>query len=475
MKVFKRKIHNSQANYFLEIVPNLETKVQGSYNLDKELKSYLEDHNALVVSDMKPFNENHFLYSLSPDWKFKIDESVLSIIGEEYKNLDNQIIFASTKDRHSRSEKFQLMKTYFKETNKKEYEWFPKLYDHNIVGSEISIEVWEEKNEIIIITTIQSYKELVQTMIDKKVNSSIDFLKGGKNEIYYDSPGSGKSYFVKQHYEKDESIFFRTTFHPEYTNSDFVGQIIPTLDSDNEVVYKFSPGTFTIALINALNNPDRSVILIIEEINRGNAAAIFGDIFQLLDRNSDGRSIYSINNENLVFYINKERSYKIDKIFIPSNLSIVATMNTSDQNVYPLDTAFKRRWNLIKIKNDFSNNNHLANLFVPSTDTTWKKFVTTINSYIVNNPEKLNIFGEDKTIGVYFVSKNELSNIANDESDDGVKTNKLFAEKVLFYIWNDIAKLSPLFWFESEYKTFDSVLEGFAEKGLDIFVEGIFK
>lgn len=477
MRVFKRIVKKSQAHFLLEKVPNRGTNDQCSYNLPIELKEFLLENNALVENTLLSENDLHTVYELVPGWSFKLDESVYEIIGDSFKSVDNKILFVATTDSAGRSAKFQLFRSYFSVNNLPEHQWFVVLYNNNFVGAEIIITVDEKSSEITMGNRIISKQPIVaQGDGDLDLNNFIEetALRDGKNEIYYGAPGCGKSYYVKQKYDIPNNIVLRTTFHPEYSNSDFVGQITPKIDEDKNVVYEFNPGIFTLALINALNNPNSRVILVIEEINRGNASSIFGDVFQLLDRGQDGKSIYSIDNENLVSFINEKIKGSISKIYLPSNLSIVATMNTSDQNISPLDTAFKRRWNLVKIKNVFTEDNELASLFVPMTDLTWKNFVEKINSYIIDNANQLNIFGEDKCLGVYFVGKNELSNIPNDESEDGIKANKLFSEKVLFYIWNDIAKLSPLLWFKPEFKTFDSVIDGFERNGIDIFIGSIF-
>lgn len=150
-------------------------------------------------------------------------------------------------------------------------------------------------------------------------------------------------------------------FHPDYTYSDFIGQILPCVEENGQVTYKFTPGPFTNILKDAFNNPTEEYVLVIEEINRGNAPAIFGEVFQLLDRkveisdiNDDGLPIgtseYGITNANMARIIYDDPTHKVR---IPSNLSIIGTMNTSDQNVFTLDTAFQRRWNMRLIENNF--------------------------------------------------------------------------------------------------------------------------
>ena len=175
-------------------------------------------------------------------------------------------------------------------------------------------------------------------------------VKGGENVILYGVPGAGKSHTIKNEYCKDDICVERLVFHPDYTYSDFVGQILPHVADDGLVGYEFAPGPFTKLLRKAYIDPEKRYFLVIEEVNRGNAPAIFGDIFQLLDRDGDGNSQYEITNADIAKAVYKNESHKVS---IPSNMSILCTMNTSDQNVFTLDTAFQRRWNMRLIKNKF--------------------------------------------------------------------------------------------------------------------------
>lgn len=279
------------------------------------------------------------------------------------------------------------------------------------------------------------------------------------NMIYYGIPGSGKSYIVDEKYNDLEYKIYRTTFHPEYTNSDFVGQIIPTV-KDNKVEYNFHPGAFTLALKYALENKDKKVCLIIEEINRGNSSAIFGDIFQLLDRNEEGKSKYEIFNGPILDYLN-ENGMNLERIHIPSNMWIIATMNTSDQNIFTLDTAFKRRWKMEYIKNIFADNDkskELKNKVIPFGEkypnVTWEKFVNKINNHIIHDTSGIN--AEDKQLGKYFVSVEEIDNM------------KEFSEKILSYLWEDVAKLNASYWFGT-ISSYEELLESFNKNTLDVF------
>ena len=174
-------------------------------------------------------------------------------------------------------------------------------------------------------------------------------ITGGTNILLYGVPGSGKSWTIEHEYCHKDSVVERLVFHPDYTNADFIGQILPVVDADKQVTYEFTPGPFTTIIRDAYRNPMREYILIIEEVNRGNAPAIFGEVFQLLDRTVApktvegitypvGTSEYGITHKYMAEKIYGDPSHKVR---IPSNLSIVGTMNTSDQNVFTLDTAFQ--------------------------------------------------------------------------------------------------------------------------------------
>ena len=315
----------------------------------------------------------------------------------------------------------------------------------------------------------------------------LDYNKGAVNEIYYGVPGCGKSYKVDEIYNDKENKVIRTVFHPEYSYSDFVGQIVPLLttvkDGDvdvKKISYEFKNGPFVEALIEAYKNKDRKVVLIIEEINRGNAAAIFGEIFQLLDRDENCASKYFINNDQITQALDKvlRPATSFSEIRIPGNLFVIATMNTSDQNVFTLDTAFKRRWDMKRISNNFNGDygSDLGKMYVPGSEITWKDFVDRINNYIVNN-NRTGLYSEDKQIGAYFVGKNYL---CEKENENNEAIAKRFANKVLMYIWEDIARLNVSSWFdeinslEELFDKFEKYAKDATKDSLEVFKD-IFK
>lgn len=287
-------------------------------------------------------------------------------------------------------------------------------------------------------------------------------IKGGFNILLYGVPGSGKSWAIANDYCNEDSLIERVVFHPDYTNSDFVGQILPNVE-DGFVYYKFTEGPFINLLRKSLNNPDRMYYLVIEEINRGNAPAIFGELFQLLDRDNNGESVYGITNLEISKSIFGESNHKIK---IPSNMSIIGTMNTSDQNVFTLDTAFQRRWNMRLIKNSFDNH-EFANHTILDTDVTWQRFCNVMNNIIVTKNNQFS--SEDKRLGAYFVLAEELkfdSRVKEQDLSDIVRNqarllNNRFAEKVLKYLWDDVFKFSRDEIFNSEYNSLEEVITHF--------------
>ncbi|MBS3874091.1 MAG: AAA family ATPase [Dethiobacter sp.] len=289
-------------------------------------------------------------------------------------------------------------------------------------------------------------------------------VTGGKNVLLYGVPGSGKSHTIGEQYCNDESRMERLVFHPDYTYSDFVGQILPNVTEGN-VSYEFTEGPFTRLLKKAYDNPDKEYFLIIEEINRGNAPAIFGEVFQLLDRDDDGNSEYGISNAEIARIVYGDESRKVR---IPSNMSIIGTMNTSDQNVFTLDTAFQRRWNMRMIENDLNKVTY-ADEKILDTDVTWRRFNTVMNEIILKKNVRVTS-SEDKRLGAFFVRESDLrfdlrENDPNADSDEkrlAILQNSRFPEKVLKYLWDDAFKFSREDVFEtSQYISLEDIVRKF--------------
>lgn len=390
---------------------------------------------------------------------------------------------------------FMQDKGYIKDSNLNDkniekYNYIKRIYEENDDVQEFD----EKKNSAKAgIAALKKYIKYIEYLLykDKQIETkTFDYsaTKGSAiNKIFFGTPGCGKSYYIEHNIlGKDDNTkeyigdynkgnIIRTTFYQDYSNTDFVGQILPKISKDENgkeiVEYIFNPGPFTLALIQAIKNPDEKIALVIEEINRGNAPAIFGDIFQLLDRDNDGISEYGIVNvsiidylNSLVFNVNDEKiKYLFSEIKIPGNMYIFATMNTSDQNVYTLDTAFIRRWEKVKIKNSFENCS-FASTKVPGMENySWKEFVESINACIASHLDDLQV-NEDKQLGVYFVKEKLLTN-GNAEK---------FAYKVFDYLWSDVSKLDHSIFF-NDYDTFEALVLDYLKKGVGVFKPNIFK
>lgn len=348
-----------------------------------------------------------------------------------------------------------------------------------------------------VLTSILNDVNQLKTSLEKVNTNNNDISGIGYNKIFYGIPGCGKSYkidamlnhkpeFVDEAIKNkiakkaDESDIIRTTFYLDYSNSDFIGQIYPcvekvevnnddgSVDYKSIVTYKRIPGPFTKALLRAyqhlIDKDNSQVYLIIEEINRGNAAAIFGNTFQLLDR-KNGDSEYPINNEFIESYLKENlknieslpSNYNLERIMIPHNLTIFATMNTSDQNVFPLDTAFKRRWNRERITNDWENVGHIKDMYVPYTDITWENFAKTINKEMISQSIKKDApISEDKQMGAYFANEDMLTD-GPMEKDDVKLSN--FENNILDYLYNDVTKFDHSILFEKQLNSIDNIYE----------------
>lgn len=301
-------------------------------------------------------------------------------------------------------------------------------------------------------------------------------------KIFYGCPGTGKSRTIKDKVEgdygekmmyfdergkvvddpnsvKDKSKLttnvFRTTFHPDYDYSTFVGSYKPVMNpvigedgyetGNEELAYEFVPQVFTNAYIRAwkslkddtLTDAEKQVYLIIEEINRGNCAQIFGDLFQLLDR-KDCRSEFSIiPDAELRKHLAKE-GLESNKLLLPENLHILATMNTSDQSLFPMDSAFKRRWAMEYVPINLYQKIAKEYTFkISDEEYSWVEFLRKINPLIRKATDS-----EDKQMGEFFIK--------------GHVTEEEFVNKVMFYIWNDVCKdlysasrISPLYFMRS--------------------------
>lgn len=290
----------------------------------------------------------------------------------------------------------------------------------------------------------------------------------GRNILLYGAPGTGKSYTAKQIVEGDakntyehlnlrnlpKGDFVRVTFHPDTDYASFVGCYKPSMNG-KEIEYKFVPQAFLKIYVDAWKNlisgkNIQQYYLVIEELNRGNCAQIFGDIFQLLDRNDEGYSDYYIwADTDVVKYLKSEEGFgnnyekycgELEKVYeelkkdvnkdwgvlaLPCNLTILATMNTSDQSLFPIDSAFKRRWEWKYVKINYDAKD-LEEIELWNGSTKWLDFIKEINKYIAKETHSA-----DKQIGERFI-----------KLPKGIKTidYDTFRDKVMFYLFNDVFK-----------------------------------
>lgn len=314
--------------------------------------------------------------------------------------------------------------------------------------------------------------------------------------IFFGAPGTGKSYELNKEARKYfGEEFERVTFHPNYMYGNFIGAFKPfpkvlknsngSIKKDKDgniqetITYEYIPGVLMKQLVKALKNPSDNYLLLIEEINRANVAAIFGDVFQLLDRDGLGESEYFIaTSKELQEYLKKEfnnselsEEVKIklgndfSRLYLPKNLYIWATMNSADQGVMPMDTAFRRRWEFkyLGIDDAADSNKEDFNKYKfkvsPAEVVKWDEFRRELNKKL----SSLNI-PEDKLIGPYFISKSILEGTDLDRLTETIKN------KVLMYLYEDAAKAfrSSLF-AEGKYSTYSDVCKYFDENALSLF------
>ena len=295
-----------------------------------------------------------------------------------------------------------------------------------------------------------------------------------RNLIIYGAPGTGKSYELNRRVLTnfpDEILRTRITFHPNYNYRNFLGTYKPSplykdselaiynsKGTDNEEVkrepvidYVFEPGPFMQSFLKAYHNPNHNFVLIIEELNRANAPAVFGELFQLLDREADGSSTYSVRLEEAAMKYLRDNDVNDEDIRMPRNLYIWATMNNADQGVLPLDAAFKRRWSFEHIglnDNEEEAKGYINFKFIPpGKQLNWNKFRRELNTYLI---ETLKIH-EDKLIAPFFLREQELK-------DENAIKNKL-----LLYLKEDVLKYKDgLF----NAQTFSQICETYIKGGV---------
>lgn len=415
---------------YLDIIDNVLTDKDG--NLEEETKNLL--FNYITSSSLATNNiENKLIKSLtvfSEETQFKIRDNSSNEIFFQLEGIYSEILDNNTvvnKDPNEDVGPFRILKSAVKEN----LNYF--LESNNTDGFKLKNGV-SNSDLVNYLIRVNSYLNLnpkttnIEIIGDLNTTSEIFFTS--TNKIFYGAPGTGKSHKVNEIIKGKEGRTERVTFHPEYDYSSFVGGYKPAMDGE-KIKYEFVPQAFTNIYVNAWNDLDNDYYLVIEEINRGNCAEIFGDIFQLLDRSNDYKITPS---KELKEYLKTEfiDNENIDesKLLLPPNLNILATMNTSDQSLFPMDSAFKRRWDweYIPINYESSDSNSSSKFKVQLTDSeyfSWLDFIESVNTMIKSNDN----LGMDKCLGNYFINpKSETIDL------------ETFVNKAIFYLWNDVFK-----------------------------------
>lgn len=413
--------------------------------IDQSLRGIILKTFKLILNKV---NENDLL-QLSQKKESKLDESIISVLTfPKYFNADAIISYFNKPQNKEQLKSGGIQRYFDKNLNLVNYpnsylinQWYDNdkkntsLLNFNKFLSDLSegcLKIIKEDNVF----------KLVNLSHEKTFEIQNNIL--GFNKIYFGPPGTGKSHAIKEELKKlgaKADNYSRVTFHPDYDYHSFVGGYKPFTDTedDDKIKYKFVPQVFTDLYVKAWSNTSEDYYLVIEEINRGNCAEIFGDIFQLLDRNPE----YNIEPSSELKAYLKEIESKINeditddeakikllfdgKLQMPNNLSILASMNTSDQSLYPMDSAFKRRWDWHYVPIDLKCTE--SNFTINIDDThqySWLEFLAKVNDKIYSVTKS-----EDKQIGNWFINASKSENSISKE---------LFINKVLFYLWNDVFK-----------------------------------
>ena len=444
------RIVNIPIDYYLRIICFIssENKIyyaDANFNeIKQKFKKWLEAKYAKKTCQ----NYIHYLVSMGQkiDFNEKYDNNIFNIVDKnEYEKIKQNII------NHEE----------FKELNKNSNRGLKSALDgYGVFLSEMNEEYIQD--------------EIFETNYKTKLNTKFD-----RNRILFGAPGTGKSYTLNKEQKellKDGGGFERVTFHPDYSYAHFVGTYKPVSNESGEISYEYVAGPFMrtyVAAVKSANSVNQNpYLLIIEEINRANVAGVFGDVFQLLDRNVENISEYPIQtSEDMRKYLSRELggdTTLYTEIKIPDNMFIWATMNSADQGVYPMDTAFKRRWNFTYLGINDNEEGiegkkvHLGNGEF-ERQVEWNELRKAINIELLEEC-KVN---EDKLLGPYFVAKNCLEN--------NEKFVEVFKNKIIMYLFDDAAKhqRSMIFSGCDMKNIYSEICKEFDKKGIFIFSKRI--
>lgn len=339
-------------------------------------------------------------------------------------------------------------------------------------------------------TMPENFGATEDTVADKGFEE-VNFYTGIKckyprNRIVFGALGTGKSFRLKDDCRallaNTTGGYERVTFHPDYTFSQFVGAYKPVTDDEGNIRYDFVPGPFMRVYVKAIksgrtDNP-QPFILVVEEINRAKVAAVFGDVFQLLDRDALGVSEYEIEvAEDIKKYLAAELGGDPDnycQIRIPDNMFIWASMNSADQGVFPMDTAFKRRWSFEYLGINENESKIRGSIMLGEDDiqvVEWNILRKAINEKLASEYR----VNEDKLMGPFFLPKTIITTVS--DTDDTIADTDLFLDtfksKVIMYLYEDAAKQHKhkLFAGCPDTTKYSAVCETFDKIGMRIFGE----
>lgn len=429
---------------------------------------YLSSQLELPITDIRPFEDLD-------------DEQVINKLASLLKQRRNQEGVDATTQLHLFSIQYaNILESRNFSTN--EYKQILKIAEiPESLHAEIrkcvriyktTIETYQQSNKQ---RKIKKYSPLNYTPCKDKIKSY--------NRIIFGAPGTGKSFQLKDESQpiNEPSPFEnieRVTFHPDYSYGQFVGSYKPVSDDNGKINYEYVPGPFMRTLVAALERGKngesaKKYLLIVEEINRAKVAAVFGDMFQLLDRTDAGDSVYEIQaSEDVRRYLARELGGTKDNyasIKLPNNMYIWATMNSADQGVFPMDTAFKRRWEFTYLginENEDEVKKTIKTLPVlhnGNEGIEWNILRRSINTMLLKEC-KVN---EDKLLGPFFISGDVFKN----PSDKNAFFNA-FNSKVLMYLFEDAGKMHQKKLFagiDQSELTFSKVCEDFKARGTAIF------
>lgn len=306
-----------------------------------------------------------------------------------------------------------------------------------------------------------------------------------RNYLVFGSPGTGKSYLLEEKRKLyfDDNHFERVTFYDGYTYGQFVGSYKPKVKKDKQendiITYEYIPGPFMKMLVKALKKENRNqkFLVLIEELNRAKADSVFGDIFQLLDREKSGESKYKIDiSEDQEVYLKDQGLEGLDKLYIPNNLYVWATMNSADQGVYPLDTAFKRRWSyeyltLNKNEDSFGEQGKKYKINIGNgEEVEWNKFRKKINEIVSKGNAS-----EDRMLAPFFLVPEDFKKI---REEIFILNDEVHKFKLLSYVFDDLLmydKKSKGEIFNSEIKTFSALIEKYDKDLKDVYSQDFIK